>query len=55
MFAYSPCCFTSNPAFVANVDGTGERPITPEGVEGFGPRWSPDGSMLVYQQRDGAT
>src|SRR4030095_7751776 len=26
-----------------------------DGTEGFGARWSPDGSMLVYQQRDGAT
>ena len=54
MFAYSACCGPS-PVFVANVDGTGIREITPDGVDGFGPSWSPDGSMLVYQQRDGAT
>jgi hypothetical protein len=31
------------------------REITPEGVDGFYPRWSPDGSKLVYQERDAAT
>lgn len=55
MFVYSECCFSSNRVFVANVDGTGVRQITPDGIDGFGARWSPDGSMLVYQQRDGAT
>lgn len=55
MFAYSYCCDSPNPVFIANVDGTGVREITPEGTDGFGARWSPDGSMLVYQQRDGAT
>jgi hypothetical protein len=55
MFVYSRCCSSPNPVFVANVDGTGVRPITPDGVDGFGPRWSPDGSTIVYQRRDGAT
>jgi Tol biopolymer transport system component len=55
MFAYNPCCDSPNPAFVANVDGTGIREITPDGVDGFGVRWSPDGSMLVYQGRNAAT
>jgi dipeptidyl aminopeptidase/acylaminoacyl peptidase len=55
MFAYNPCCDPPNPAFVANVDGTGIREITPDGVDGFGVRWSPDGSMLVYQAPDTAT
>jgi hypothetical protein len=55
MFVYSYCCDTPNPVFVANVDGTGVRQITPDGIDGFGARWSPDGSMLVYQQRNGAT
>jgi Tol biopolymer transport system component len=54
-FVYSYCCSSPNPIFVANVDGTGVRRITPDGVDGFGARWSPDGSMLVYQRRDGAT
>jgi dipeptidyl aminopeptidase/acylaminoacyl peptidase len=55
MFVYSYCCFSPNPIFVANVDGTRVRKITPDGIDGFAARWSPDGSMLVYQQRDGAT
>ena len=56
MLAYSECCVTvdrMNRVFVANVDGTGVRQITANGFDGFAPRWSPDGSMLVYQQRGG--
>jgi Tol biopolymer transport system component len=37
------------------MDGSDVRVITPEGVDGFGLRWSPDGSKLVYQERDAAT
>lgn len=55
MFAYNRCCGSPEPAFVANVDGTGVREITPDGVDGFGVRWSPNGSMLVYQGRDNTT
>jgi dipeptidyl aminopeptidase/acylaminoacyl peptidase len=55
MFVYSWCCGTPNPVFVANVDGTRVRQITPHGIDGFGARWSPDGSMLVYQRRDART
>jgi Tol biopolymer transport system component len=55
MLVYSECCGSPNGVFVANVDGTGKRLMTPGGVDGFAARWSPDGSMLVYQQRDGAT
>jgi Tol biopolymer transport system component len=55
MFVYSYCCTSPNPVFVANADGTGVRQITPDGIDGFGARWSPDGSMLVYQRRDGGT
>ena len=51
MVASSPCCHPPNPVWVANIDGTRVREITPEGVDGFIPRWSPDGSMLVYQER----
>jgi len=55
MFVYSWCCSSPNPVFVANADGTGVRPLTPQGVDGFGARWSPDGSTVVYQRRDAAT
>ena len=55
MLVYSDCCSSPNPVWVANVDGTEIRQITPDGVDGFGAQWSPDGSMLVYQQRDGLT
>lgn len=55
MFVINSCCGTPNPVFVANVDGTGVRQITPDGIDGFTARWSPDGSMLVYQQRHGGT
>jgi dipeptidyl aminopeptidase/acylaminoacyl peptidase len=56
MFVFTAgCCDSPNPVFVANADGTGVRQITPDGIDGFVARWSPDGSMLVYQQRDGNT
>ena len=40
---------------MANVDGTQVRQISAIGQDAFGAQWSPDGSMLVYQQRDGST
>jgi Tol biopolymer transport system component len=55
MFVINSCCDSPNPVSVANVDGTGLRQITPDGIDGFTARWSPDGSMLVYQQRKGGT
>jgi Tol biopolymer transport system component len=54
MFAYGPCCNPPSPVFVANVDGTGVREIS-GALDGFGPRWSPDGSRVVYQRRDVST
>ena len=53
--AYSACCTPPDPLFVANLDGTGIRRVTPDGQDAYGAQWSPDGSMLVYQQRDGST
>ena len=55
MFAYSRCCSAPNPVLMANVDGTEVRPLTPQGVDGIGPRWSPEGSSVVYQRRDFTT
>src|SRR5919109_3028056 len=55
MVATNPCCDPPAPVSIANLDGSDVRVITPNGVDGFGPRWSPDGSKLVYQERDAAT
>jgi Tol biopolymer transport system component len=55
MFAYNMCCSPPDQAFIGNVDGTDIQEITPYGVDKYGIRWSPDGSMLVYQGRNGAT
>jgi Tol biopolymer transport system component len=55
MVAYSSCCSPPDPLFVANIDGTGVRQISAKGQDVYGAQWSPDGSMLVYQQRDGST
>jgi Tol biopolymer transport system component len=38
--------------FVANVDGSNERQVTPAGVEAKLGGWSPDGSTIVYQADD---
>ena len=53
LLAYSRCCASPNPVFVTNVDGSDSRRITPEGTDGFGAALSLDGSLLVYQQRNG--
>jgi Tol biopolymer transport system component len=56
MIAYSACCGSGpDPVWVANIDGTGVREITPEGVDGVWPQWSLDGSMLAYEEKDAAT
>lgn len=55
MVATDPCCTSDDPVWVSNVDGTNARRLTPDDVDGYGPGWSPDGSMIVYQGRDGAT
>ena len=41
--------------FVTNVDGSGLRQLTPDGMlvdeDGFGGRWSPDGSQILVVAR----
>ena len=57
MIAGAPCCDPPNLVWVAKIDGTGIRQIIIERfqVDGFAPRWSPDGSMLVFQERNAST
>jgi TolB protein len=38
--------------FVVNIDGTGERQVTPWGLGGAGGQWSPDGKWIVFGHRD---
>ena len=52
--AYNPCCGWETPALVANADGTDVHKLTAAALDGVGEQWSPDGSQLVYQQRDGS-
>ncbi len=53
--AYGTCCVPPNFISVSRLDGSNERRITPDGIDAYGPGWSPDGDQLVYQGRDGAT
>lgn len=55
MVATNPCCSGNDPVWIVNIDGTELQPITEGEMDGYGPRWSPDGSMLVFQGRDGST
>ncbi len=54
--AYDPCVDNTPVTIcVAGVDGTDVHPVTPESLNAYGPRWSPDGGSLVYQARDRGT
>jgi len=35
--------------YVANIDGTDPRVVSPQGVDARWPSWAPDGSKIVYQ------
>lgn len=52
MVAFSSCCTTLGPVYTANIDGTRFSQMSANGQNGFAPQWSPDGSLLVYQQKD---
>jgi len=51
--AYNACCTVSSPVYVANVDGTDVTQVS--AISAYASQWSPDGSMLVYQQRGSTT
>jgi Tol biopolymer transport system component len=53
---YGTCCSAIDEVTVANIDGTDAHTLeSPEGLNYYGPRWSPDGTKLVYQERDGGS
>jgi Tol biopolymer transport system component len=52
--AFGTCCSGADVITVANVDGGDPHTLeSPQGLNYYGARWSPDGSKLVYQERDG--
>ena len=51
---FGTCCSAADAVTVANIDGTDARKLeSPDGLNFYGPRWSPDGAKLVYQEREG--
>ncbi len=55
LVAFNACCTQATPLYVANIDGTDVHAVSAIGHDAYAAQWSPDGSMLVYQQRDGST
>jgi dipeptidyl aminopeptidase/acylaminoacyl peptidase len=60
LLAYGTClnfsCSGEDAMQVGSIDGTNVRTLqVPEGLNGYLPRWSPDGSQLVYQLRESET
>ena len=52
---HSGSCSSADKLFVANLDGSDLREIQlPEYSDGYRPEWSPDGTKLVYQLRNGS-
>jgi Tol biopolymer transport system component len=54
--AFGTCCTGQDLIRVADLDGSALRPVTPtNGLDAYGPQWSPDGTTLLYQLRDNTT
>jgi len=58
--AYNTChpggCSKADEMAVADIDGSDARSVrVPEGLNGYAPHWSPDGTKIVYQLRNGAS
>lgn len=56
--AYNTCqvggCSKADEMAVADIDGGDARSVRlPEGLNGYAPHWSPDGTKIVYQLRNG--
>jgi Tol biopolymer transport system component len=52
--AFATCCSGADVLTVANIDGTDARTLeSPERLNAYGAQWSPDGTKVVYQERDG--
>ncbi|HLY24950.1 MAG TPA: hypothetical protein VKQ72_01335, partial [Aggregatilineales bacterium] len=41
----------SQQIYFINIDGSGKRPLVPDGTGNFGPAWSPDGSQIAYSDK----